>query len=293
MEDLLYDGLQDIYYAEQQIIKSLPKMIEKATNRDLIAGLKGHLEETNKQVGRLEKAFEKLGKQPSGTQCPAIDGIIKEADETAGEIEDKAVLAYPFVTSSNPIAGAACVGAAWAQGHRRGLGYYEGLCDARRVRAVSDRDRGELGDRIRERGHEVGTTTGRPRRCGWLDLVALRYAARINGLTGLAITKLDVLSGIDPLPVAVRYLGPDGATFDTFPYHQSIVHKAEGDYEELPGWEEDIVGARGLEDLPQAARDYLDYISEFVGVPVTLVSVGPSRDQVIWTGVGTELRAVA
>src|SRR5580765_3073281 len=92
MEDLLIHGLQDIYYAEQQIIKSLPKMIEKATNRDLVAGLKGHLEETNKQIERLQKVFEKLGKQPSGAQCPAIDGIIKEADETAGEIEDKAVL---------------------------------------------------------------------------------------------------------------------------------------------------------------------------------------------------------
>ena len=92
MEDLLMHGLQDIYYAEQQIIKSLPKMIEKATNRDLVAGLKGHLEETNKQVERLQNAFERLGKEPSGTQCPAIDGIIKEADEIAGEIEDKAVL---------------------------------------------------------------------------------------------------------------------------------------------------------------------------------------------------------
>src|SRR5215204_4988216 len=86
MEDLLIRGLQDIYYTEQQIIKSLPKMIEKATNRDLVAGLKAHLEETNKQVERLQKVFEKLGKEASGTQCPAIDGIIKEADE----IEDKA-----------------------------------------------------------------------------------------------------------------------------------------------------------------------------------------------------------
>src|ERR1700752_4758066 len=91
MEDLLVHGLQDIYYAEQQIIRSLPKMIDKATNRDLIAGLKGHLEETNKQVERLEKAFEKLGKKPSGTQCPAIDGIIKEGDESASEIENKGV----------------------------------------------------------------------------------------------------------------------------------------------------------------------------------------------------------
>ena len=92
MEDLLIHGLQDIYYAEQQIIKSLPNMIDKATNRDLVAGLKAHLGETNKQVERLQKAFEKLGKEASGAQCPAIDEIINEADEIAGEIEDKAVL---------------------------------------------------------------------------------------------------------------------------------------------------------------------------------------------------------
>jgi len=103
MEDLLIHGLQDIYYAEQQIIKSLPKMIDKATNRDLIAGLKGHLEETNKQVERLQKVFEKLGKEPSGMQCPAIDGIIKEADETAGEIEDKAVLDAALVAAAQAV----------------------------------------------------------------------------------------------------------------------------------------------------------------------------------------------
>ncbi|MBB4366790.1 ferritin-like metal-binding protein YciE [Bradyrhizobium sp. CIR18] len=103
MEDLLVHGLQDMYYAEQQIIKSLPKMIEKATNRDLVAGLKGHLEETNKQVERLQNVFEKLGKEPSGTHCPAIDGIIKEADEIAGEIEDKAVLDAALVAAAQAV----------------------------------------------------------------------------------------------------------------------------------------------------------------------------------------------
>ena len=100
MDDLLIHGLQDIYYAEQQILKSLPKMIEKATNRDLITGLKGHLEETNKQVERLQKVFEKLGKEASGAQCPAIDGIIKEADETAGEVEDKKVLDAALINAA-------------------------------------------------------------------------------------------------------------------------------------------------------------------------------------------------
>lgn len=103
MEDLLLHGLQDIYYAEQQILKALPKMIDKATNRDLIAGLKTHLEETSKQVERLDKVFAKLGKEPNGTHCPAIDGLIKEADETAGEIEDKAVLDAAIVANAQAV----------------------------------------------------------------------------------------------------------------------------------------------------------------------------------------------
>ncbi|EHR05375.1 YciE/YciF ferroxidase family protein [Bradyrhizobium sp. WSM471] len=103
MEDLLLHGLQDIYYAEQQILKALPKMIDKATNKDLVAGLKAHLEETNKQIDRLGKVFAKLGKEPSGTHCPAIDGIIKEADETAGEIEDKAVLDAAIVANAQAV----------------------------------------------------------------------------------------------------------------------------------------------------------------------------------------------
>src|ERR1700759_5580310 len=103
MDDLLLHGIQDIYYAEQQITKALPKMIDLATNRDLVSGLKGHLEETNKQIQRLEQVFAKLGQQPKGTTCPAIDGIIKEADETAGEIADKTVLDVAIVANAQAV----------------------------------------------------------------------------------------------------------------------------------------------------------------------------------------------
>ncbi|MBY0382452.1 MAG: ferritin-like domain-containing protein [Xanthobacteraceae bacterium] len=103
MDDLLLHQLQDIYYAEQQIAKSLPKMIEKVTNRDLATGLKNHLEETHKQIGRLEQVFKKLGKEAKGTDCPAIDGIIKEADETAGEIADKAVLDAAIIANCQAV----------------------------------------------------------------------------------------------------------------------------------------------------------------------------------------------
>jgi iron(III) transport system substrate-binding protein len=139
------------------------------------------------------------------------------------------------------------------------------------------------GEEIRQRGGEFGTTTGRPRRCGWLDLVALRYAARINGLTALALTKLDVLSGFDRVKVAMRYRGAEEAEFETFPYHQSVLHHARGVYEELPGWSEDIGEARTESDLPQAARDYLRFIEEHIGVPIALVGVGPGREQVVWS----------
>jgi adenylosuccinate synthase len=113
--------------------------------------------------------------------------------------------------------------------------------------------------------------------------VALRYAARINSLTALAITKLDVLSGIDRLQVCTRYRGAEGAEFDYFPYHQTVLHHAAGEYIELEGWSEDISECRSVAELPSTTREYLKFISEFVGVPIALVGVGPGRDQVIWT----------
>jgi adenylosuccinate synthase len=201
---------------------------------------------------------------------------------------------YPFVTSSNPVAGEACVGAGVGP---RDINAVWGVAKAYVTRVGSGPFPTELNDdvadRMRDRGGEYGTTTGRARRCGWLDLVALRYAARVNGLTGLVVTKLDVLTGLDPLCVAVRYRGPEGSSFDDFPYHQSILHKATGDYVQLPGWHEDISAARSLEELPAAAREYLDFISDYVGVPVVLVGVGPARDEVIWNGTPQALEPLA
>jgi adenylosuccinate synthase len=199
---------------------------------------------------------------------------------------------YPFVTSSNPIAGAACVGA--------GVGPTDidevwGIAKAYATRVGAGPFPTELEDEtarhMLERGHEYGTTTGRERRCGWMDLVALRYAVRLNRMSSLAITKLDVLSGLDPLRVAVRYRSSEGAVFDRFPYHQSILHSARPEYEELPGFDVGLGACRGEADLPPQARSYLDFIADFVGVPIRLVGVGPDRDQVIWLGEEPGLRA--
>jgi adenylosuccinate synthase len=192
---------------------------------------------------------------------------------------------YPFVTSSNPIAGAATVGA--------GVGPTDinevwGIAKAYATRVGAGpfptELEDEIGDRMVEQGREFGTTTGRRRRCGWMDLVALRYAVRLNRLDSLAITKLDVLQGLGPLRVAVRYRSKEGAVLDSFPYHQSILHSATPEYEELTGFDEDIGDCREEADLPKAARDYLGFISEFVGVPIRLVGVGPDRDQTVWVG---------
>jgi adenylosuccinate synthase len=195
---------------------------------------------------------------------------------------------YPFVTSSNPVAGAACIGAGVGP---RDIDEVWGVAKAYVTRVgagpfPTELD-GPLANEIRERGGEYGTTTGRPRRVGWIDLIALRYAARLNSLTALAITKLDVLANLDPIRVCVRYRGAEGAEFDYFPYHQTVLHHAAGEYVELPGFAEDLRDCRSEQELPTAARDYLAFISDFVGVPVCLVGVGPARDEIIWTGQGS------
>jgi adenylosuccinate synthase len=199
---------------------------------------------------------------------------------------------YPFVTSSNPVAASACTGTGVGP---KDIDEVWGVAKAYTTRVgagpfPTELD-DELGATVRDAGGEYGTTTGRPRRVGWIDLVALRYAARINSLTHLAITKLDVLTGLGELNVCTRYRGAEEASFDHYPYHQTVMHQASGEYEQLPGWEEDITECREEAELPANARDYLAYVSEWVGVPIALIGVGPGRDQVIWTEAGRESAA--
>jgi adenylosuccinate synthase len=189
---------------------------------------------------------------------------------------------YPFVTSSNPIAGGACTGL--GIGPTR-IDSVLGVTKAYVTRVgagpfPSEADE-ERSTRIREHGGEYGTVTGRDRRCGWLDLVGLRFAARLNGLTELAVTKLDVLSIFDRIPICTHYRLPDGTVTADFPGHQSDFHHARPVYEELEGWGTDISGISDVAQLPAAARDYLAYVEEHVGVPVAMVGTGPRRDQVI------------
>jgi adenylosuccinate synthase len=194
---------------------------------------------------------------------------------------------YPFVTSSNPVAGAACIGAGVGP---RSIDEVWGVSKAYTTRVGAGPFPSELHDdvaeEIRTRGGEFGTTTGRPRRTGWLDLVALRYAARLNTLTALAVTKLDVLSGFDRIQVCTSYRGLEDAVFRDFPYHQTVLHHATPELTEMPGWKEDIGECRSMSDLPATAVEYLQFIGEQVGAPITLVGVGPGREQVVWTDAG-------
>jgi len=157
-----------------------------------------------------------------------------------------------------------------------------GICKAYTTRVGSGpfptEATGQYGKLLREVGHEYGTTTGRPRRCGWLDLVALRYASRVNGFTGLCITKLDVLNDMKKIKVCTAYKYR-GDVINELPYDQAKFAECEPVYEELPGWEGDISEAKSIQELPQETIDYLNLIISNVRVPISLISVGPKREQ--------------
>jgi adenylosuccinate synthase len=186
---------------------------------------------------------------------------------------------YPFVTSSNPVAGYALASAGIGPKEvDRVVGIVKSYVTRVGAGPFPTEDLGEDGELMVKRGNEFGTVTGRRRRCGWFDAVVVRYAARVNGLTELFLTKLDVLSGFDRLRICTSYR-VDGQTYDELPSHQTLLHRSQPIYEQLDGWWEEIDGARTFEDLPKAAREYVARIEELVGVRISVVSVGPGREQ--------------
>jgi adenylosuccinate synthase len=188
---------------------------------------------------------------------------------------------YPFVTSSNPTAGGACTGSGIPPTR---LDRVVAIVKAYTTRVGSGPFPTELldadGERLREQGAEFGTTTGRPRRCGWYDAVIARYSARINGVTDFVLTKLDVLTGFEQIPVCVGYR-INGGVVDEMPMTQTEFHHAQPVYEELPGWDEDISEARSLDDLPKNARRYVEALESMTSVPISAIGVGPGRDATI------------
>lgn len=186
---------------------------------------------------------------------------------------------YPFVTSSNPVAGGVTIGSGVGPSK---INKVVGVCKAYTSRVgdgpfpteLSD----EVGERIREVGHEYGTTTGRPRRVGWFDSVVMRHSRRVSGITNLSLNCIDVLSGLDTVKICVAY-DLDGKRIDYYPASLEQLKRCKPIYEELPGWEEDITGCRSLDELPENARNYVRRVGELVGVRISNFSVGPDREQ--------------
>jgi adenylosuccinate synthase len=266
--------------------------------------LHAHVEEVNQRLVRLYNAerldcnaivqeylayAEQLRPYIADTSTELTSALARGrhvlAEGAQGTLLDLDHGTYPFVTSSNPTAPGALVGLGL------GVGCAErviGVTKAFQTRVGSGpfptEVTGEGADRLRGTGQnpwdEYGTTTGRPRRVGWLDMVLLRYAVRVNGLTELALTKLDILTGLDSIKICTAYRKAE-SNFTNLPFGPGDLSSFEAVYEELPGWKEDITALRTWEDLPKEARAYILYLEELCGVPIRLASVGPEREQVV------------
>jgi adenylosuccinate synthase len=207
------------------------------------------------------------------------------AEGAQGTLLDLDHGSYPFVTSSHPTIGGVLIGLGIGPQHiERVVGVVKAYQTRVGAGPMPTELSGELAEALRGSGSqpwdEFGTTTGRPRRCGWLDIVTLRHATRVNGLTEMAITKLDILSRFDTLQLCVAY-EVDGQTIETFPVDLTVLARCRPVYESLPGWGTDITSTRTAGDLPQQAREYVSRIEELVGIPAACISVGPGRDQTI------------
>ena len=192
---------------------------------------------------------------------------------------------YPFVTSSSPCAGGACTGAGIGPSRiDRVIGVVKAYCTRVGEGPFPTEEQSDTGEFLRRKGGEFGATTGRPRRCGWCDLVAVDYAVRVNGLDGIALTKLDVLDDLDEIKICTAY-DINGKVQKHFPSSCAELSRAKPLYRTFKGWKRSIAGCRSFEDLPEAARDYVRFIEDTSGVPVLLIGVGPGREQTILRGI--------
>lgn len=270
-------------------------------DRDVFARkLKENLEEKNvileKLLGDKPFTFEEIYEQYCGyadilRNYVADTSLILYNDSKAGKkllfegaqgtLLDVDHGTYPFVTSSSTCAGGACTGTGMSP---RDIHEIIGISKAYVTRVGSGPFPTELldadGEKLRQVGHEFGATTGRPRRCGWFDAMVVRYAVRVNGLTGVALTKLDVLNDFETIKVCTGYTF-EGKPLTDLPANLAVFEKCEPVYEELPGWMSDISGARTFEELPEKAKSYVKRLEQLIGCPIVLVSIGPRRDQSI------------
>jgi len=209
------------------------------------------------------------------------EGELVLLEGAQGSLLDPDFGSYPYTTSSSPLAGGGCLGAGISPNRiNHILGVFKAYCTRVGSGPMPTELKDEVGNLIRERAHEYGTTTGRPRRCGWFDAVAARFTSRINGFTGAAITRLDILDTFPHLKICVGYK-LDGQTIDYFPASITALERCQPIYEEVPGWQAPTTHIRQYEELPPEAKQYLARLEEFIACPINLVCVGPRREQTI------------
>lgn len=239
----------------------------------------------------LKKTLLKIAEELAPYRCKDVSAVVHRQQKSGrrvlfegaqGALLDILHGTYPFVTSSSTIAGSACTGTGIGPTSiTQVLGIFKAYTTRVGSGPFPTELNNEIGERIQKQGHEFGSTTGRPRRCGWIDLVALKYAIRVNGITNLALMKLDILSGFDKIGVCVEYK-LNGETITEYPTSAHELAMLEPVIEYIPGWKEDISQLTILKDLPRAATNYIDFIGKQLGTPIDVISVGPGREQTLW-----------
>ncbi|RKD32091.1 adenylosuccinate synthase [Thermohalobacter berrensis] len=277
----------DIFYKDSFEEKLRKNIREKNQVIEKLYGEKGFDEDTI--VAEYMGYLEELKKYVTDTSV-LLDSLIREGKKVLfegaqGTLLDLDFGTYPYLTSSHPISGGVSIGAGISPfSLKNALGVVKAYTTRVGKGPFPTELNNEIGDMIREKGHEYGTTTGRPRRCGWLDIVMLKFAARINGLTSLAVTKLDTLAGFDKLKICTGYK-LDGEIIEEFPASLETLARCTPVYEEIDGWkEEEIEGVNSFEELPENAKKYIRRIEELTGVKVDIISIGPRRSETIIRG---------
>jgi adenylosuccinate synthase len=267
-EKIFREKLDVVLREKNLILTKLYNRLPLSAN-DIVGDYMGYADRLRPHVDDTAKLLHDAMREGKRALLEGAQGTLLDLDHGT----------YPFVTSSNPVAGGALVGSGLGPKEvERVIGITKAYVTRVGAGPFPTEQFDDVGEHLFKRGDEYGTTTGRPRRCGWFDAVLLRYAARVNGFTEIVLTKLDVLTGLSPIRVCVAYRA-DGERFEDVPPHQSLFHRAEPVFEELEGWEEDLGDVASFGDLPAAARKYVERIADLGGVPVSLVSVGPAREQ--------------
>lgn len=278
-------GIRMAELIEEKTFEEKARALMEHKNKiiELIYG--GRPIDIDSEIEKYKEYGKRLKKYVLDTTIPIYESVKAEDkvlfEGAQGTLLDTDLGTYPYVTSSHPIAGGVCIGTGIGPTHiDKVLGVVKAYTTRVGKGPFPTELKDEVGELIREKGREFGTTTGRARRCGWFDAVTVKYAVRVNGLTSIALTKLDILQGFETIKICTGYRYKD-RVLEHFPSSLEVLEECEAIYEEVEGFTEDITQAKSFEELPRAAKRYIKKIEEICGVPISIVAVGPNREQTI------------